>query len=244
MYSDEKSLIFSTYDKPTFHAYIPDSYKLRWDQPEKFLPDYMIGTFNQRMFNNFLHRECFNSCVTKSATLSQPEASCYNNCRSKHLYSMGLFKDILMTQRKWKGFRNFINLKEYSRSADEIGTNIPTDPLRKKEYLAYKEYHKNLPARSGIEQLFGYAPQKEKNIFEYYLDGRFPKDSKTGQEFEEQNRRDRYTEYKELCEKYGEKVQEMLKGKKKSWEGIPGEDYVPEEESSNVDTNSAEAADE
>jgi hypothetical protein len=231
MFANER-FIFTTYDKPTHHDYIPDVYKLRWDQPEKFLPDYLIETFNQRMFNNFLHRECFNSCVTKSISLTNGETNCYNNCRDKHLYSMGIFKDVLMAQRKWKGFRNFINLKEYSRTPEEMATNVPTDPERRKQYLEYKEYHKNLKVQTWSKELFGDSKQPEKNIFDYYLDGRFTKDSLTGQEFEERSRKDRYNEYKELSEKYGEKVLDLLKGKKRSWEGIPGEDFVPEDEDS------------
>jgi hypothetical protein len=230
MYAKEK-VILSTYEKPTHHDYIPETYKLRWDQPEKFLPDYMIGTFNQRMFNNFLHRECFNSCVNRGTSLSQDEKTCYSNCRSKHLYSMGLFKDILMTQRKWKGFRNFINLKEYSRVPDEMGTNVPTDLRRRKDFLEWKDYHKHYNVRHGLREIFGYKKPEEQNIFDYYLEGRFTKDSLTGQEFDENSRKDRYNEYKELSEKFGEKVHDMLKGRKtKGWVGIPGEDFVPEEE--------------
>jgi hypothetical protein len=244
----QEKVVFSTYEKPTHHDYIPDVYKLRWDQADKFLPDYMIGTFNQRMFNNFLHRECFNSCITKGEKLSSDEQVCYNNCRNKHLYSMGIFKDILMTNRKWKGFRNFINIREYSRTPDEMATNIPTDTIRRQDYLNWKDYHKNFHARHGLLDIFGYKKSSESNIFDYYLEGRFTNDSVTGQEFDQKSRKDRYNEYKELSEKFGEKVQELLKGKKKTWAGIPGEDFVPEEEgvdnNNNTTTTTGEASEE
>ena len=140
MYANHK-IVFSTYEKPKSYDFIPETFKLNWDQPEKFLPDHMIESFNQRIFNNFLHRECFNSCITNSSSLVQSEIDCYNNCRNKHLYSVGIFRDILMTRRKWKGFKNYINIREYSREPEEMGTDIPTEPMKRQNYLNYKEWY-------------------------------------------------------------------------------------------------------
>jgi hypothetical protein len=222
-------VIFSTYEKPKHYDYIPETFKLRWDQPEKFLPDYLINTFNQKLFNNFLHRECFNSCVTNSNSLTDEEQACYKNCQSKHLYSMGVFKDILMTRRKWRGFRNYINIKEYSRTPEEMGTDAPTDPLRRKEYLKYNQWVKDKDAKYGLPKLFDNDKfnVEAKNIFDFYLEGRYTTDSNVDKD----KRKDFYNEYKELTEVYGDKVNELLKGKinLKDWKNIPGEDFAPED---------------
>ena len=222
-------LIFSTYEKPKHYDYIPEVYKLRWDQPEKFLPDYLINSFNQKLYNNFLHRECFNSCITNSNSLTSEEQTCYKNCQSKHLYSMGIFKDVLMTRRKWRGFRNYINIKEYSRVPEEMGTDAPTDPIMRQQYLKYNRYQKDKEAKYGLSKIFDGDKFKveAKNIFDFYLEGRYTTDSNIDKE----KRKDFYNEYKELTEVYGDKVHELLKGKidLKDWKNIPGEDFVPED---------------
>ena len=85
-------VFFTTFDKPKYYDYIPESYKLNWEDPHKFIPDRMVSDFNQKLFINFIHRECFNSCINSSSSLSETERQCYNNCQNKHLSSLATFR--------------------------------------------------------------------------------------------------------------------------------------------------------
>ena len=226
--------LFRTYEKPKFYDYIPESYKLKWEDPHKFLPDTMVHEFNQRMFLNFVHRECFNSCVQGSGALSEVESSCYNNCKSKHFSSLGTFKEILTEKRKWRGWKNFLNVNEYSRTPEEMATHYPTDPIKRTELRNLEEQKflnkQTLGLREALNSEFD--NNQKQSIFDIYLNGKFTHDSKIGQAKKAALRQDYYNEYRELNEKYGAQVAEMLRSKIniKDWKDVPGDDWVPKEE--------------
>lgn len=236
-------IYFTTYEAPKTYSYIPESYKLVWPEHDKFLPSVMEKSFNQKMHYNFLHRECFNSCVTDSSSLSKTELNCYKNCQSKHSYSMGTFKSILLAKRKWKGFLNFVNVKEYSRRPEEMTTGIPTDPMMNLAYYKAVEELKDINLKSGIIDLFGGSNVETKNIFDMYLEGRLAQNSQAEKEHLKEKRKDIYNEYQELNDKYGDKIQELLKKRVnlKNWRGIPGDDWEPEEEETTTEAAAEEA---
>ncbi len=239
-YSDLKinqaypKILFSTFEKPKFYDYIPESYKINWPDPQKFLPDSMMSHFNKRVFINFIHRECFNSCVADNAQLSSQETQCYQNCKNKHLSSLETFKNIMMERRRWKGWKNFISVKEYSRTPEEIGTNFPTDLIRRHQIYDNKEEQflseNTMGLREALNSEFVDANKKTKTIFDVYGDA--PLNSKVGQEKLAEQRKDVYNEYVEMNEKYGPRVAEMLKGNvnMQDWKDVPGDDWKPEEE--------------
>ena len=226
---------FRTFEKPKFYDYIPETYKMKWEDPHKFIPDRMVSQFNQKMFLNYIHRECFNSCVSDSSSLTQDEKDCYNNCKNKHLSVLGTFEKVLVQQRKWKGWKNFLNVKEFSRTPEEIGTTYPTDPAKRAELVDKKEREfmnkQTLGLREALNSEFE-ETKEERTIFDVYMKGEYTYDSKVGKERLSKRRNDIYNEYKELNEKYGAQVAEMLKSKVnlKDWKDIPGDEWVPEEE--------------
>jgi len=227
-------LFFTTFEKPKYYENIPDSYNIQWDDPHKFIPDKYLSNFNQRMFVNFIHRECFNSCVNYSSNLSNEETICYENCKNKHLSSLETFKNILLERRKWKGWKNFVALKEYSRIPEEMGTDFPTDPQRRHEIYDKQEETFMLKQKIGLREALNseFSTDEKQTIFDVYLNQENPPlYSKAGLEIKAKEREDKYNEYKELNEKYGSQVADLLKQKVniKNWKDVPGEDWTPEE---------------
>jgi hypothetical protein len=110
-----------------------------------------------------------------------------------------------------------------------MGTDAPTEPISRQMFLRYNRFQKDREMLIGIPQLFDNDKFKveAKNIFDFYLEGRYTTDSNIDKE----KRKDFYNEYKELTEVYGDKVQELIKEKinLKDWKNIPGEDFVPED---------------
>lgn len=223
-------LFFTTYEKPKYYDYIPDTFKLQWEDPHKFIPDKVASEFNQKMFINFIHRECFNSCVATGASLTEGEKDCYNKCRNKHLSSLETFKNILLERRRWKGWKNFIAVREYSRVPEEMGTDFPTDKVRRMEIFdKLDDSFRNkqfLGLREALNSDFSAGEEDKKTIFDVYNPERSPV-----------QRPDIYNEYKELNEKYGTQVAELLKQKinLKDWKDVPGEDWTPEDPSAGAE---------
>jgi hypothetical protein len=227
--------VFRTFEKPKVYDYIPETFKNKWEDPHKFIPDRMLGHFNQRVFLQHIHRECFNSCVNSSAALSDQEKSCYDNCRNKHLSAIGTFKEVLLQNRKWKGWKNFVNLREFERTPEEIGTIFPTDPYRRASIEDKRESEFSRKQTHGLREVFNSEfedPVENSNVFDEYMKGRYPEDSLVGQNRNGKKRRDIYNEYKELNEKYGAQVVELIRSKIniKDWKDVPGDDWQPEEE--------------
>lgn len=237
-------LFSRTYEKPKSYDYIPESFKLIWEDPHKFIPDKVLSQFNERMFLNFIHRECFNSCLTNSATLSEYEKSCYKNCQNKHLMSLGTFKEALMARRKWRGWKNYVSLKEYSRTPEEMATDFPTDPIIRGELLKHQEMQFEAKQKIGLRELFNSKkePKNTMTIFDLYFKGRFPADSKVAKEKEANQRKDIYNEYRELSEKYGDRIAELLKKKvnMNDWKDVPGDNWTPEEEEAVSEDNASQ----
>lgn len=234
-------LFFRTFDKPKVYDYIPETFKMKWEDPHKFIPDRMLSHFNQRTFINYIHRECFNSCVNTNAALSEAEKSCYENCKNKHLSALGTFKEALLQNRKWKGWKNFINLREYERTPEEIGTVYPTDPHRRADLETKKELKFMSDQSRGLREALNSefeSPVEESTVFDEYLKGKYPAESLVGKHKASQQRKDVYNEYKELNEKYGAQVAELLRSKvnMKDWKDIPGDDWLPDEESPAVES--------
>jgi hypothetical protein len=50
-------IYFSTFEAPKHYDYIPETFKLNWEDPHKFIPDRMLPHFHKKMFLNYLHRE-------------------------------------------------------------------------------------------------------------------------------------------------------------------------------------------
>ena len=141
-------------EPPKNYDYIPETYKNVWEDPNKFIPTRMHKTFNQKMFYNFVHRECFNSCISLTNQSFKPdltETSCYDNCRSKHLSSMGIFSDIVLYRRKWDGFMSFINMREYQKDPDEMGKLIPTDPFLRGSILQFRDIKRKIVFSKSYE---------------------------------------------------------------------------------------------
>ena len=227
-------LFYQTFEKPKTYDYIPESFKLIWEDPHKFIPDKMLNHFNEKMFINFIHRECFNSCLTKTSSLTENEINCYKNCQNKHLMSIGTFKEALMSRRKWRGWKNYVSLKEYSRTPEEMATDFPTDPILRGEFLKHKDLQFEAKQKTGLRELFAARKEPEKNIsiVDLYFKGRFPSDSKVAKEKLANRRKDIYNEYLELNEKYGDRINELLKKKVNmaDWKDVPGDNWVPDEE--------------
>jgi hypothetical protein len=235
-------IIFSTFEIPKVYSFIPQSYQLNWEDPNKFIPDRLFKYFNQKIYYNFLHRECFNSVVLPGNTLSEIEKQQYANCQNKHSGSLGIFRDIIVAKRKWQGFKHYINVKEYSRSPEEMTSSIPTDPLLKGAYLHYVEVLKNDKVKQGLPDLLGLHTPHKSDIVHAYLSGTYLPDSKLAKSKEERN--DKYTEYKELSAKYDSQIRELLKKRVniKNWKDIIGEDFNPSEDGEEAGTESNEEA--
>jgi len=219
---------FDTYTKPQTHTYIPDTYKNVWEEPTKFLPTKMQRSFNQHMFYNFIHRECFNSCLSKDNAKPNPntqELTCYENCKNKHLSSMGIFESAVISKRKWGGLLSFINLKEYSKDPDEMGKLIPTDPFLRGTIRNYRAIKEQIYLHGSLNDIFDVEPQKPISIFEYYLFTP-PMKGSSREKKDNMEKLGSYEHYKELSKKYGAVINDKLeKVDVKDWKGISGDDF-------------------
>lgn len=216
-------------DAPKTFTYIPETFKIKWKNPENFIPYRMVRKFNERIFYNFLHRECFNSCLD-----SWNESECYSNCRNKHLTSLQIFKHSVEENRKWDLLNSFLNLREYQKSPAEMGKNVPHESnyflktaLENEELIRKEDELKN-----GIFQLFGdYRNDlpKKVNIFQMYLNGQFP--HYTQKAIDRANLKGRYEEYKQLSEKYADRIDDVLSRETGyfNWGHISGDDFVAED---------------
>ena len=142
-------------------------------------------------------------------------------------------------------------MKEYSRTPEEIATDFPTDPRTRAKIEDQKEQEFMNKQKLGLREALNSEFEDEKetiSIFDVYMNGKYTADSKLGQQKLASRRKDIYNEYKELNEKYGAQVAEMLKSKvnMKHWKDIPGDDWVPDEEDTgaageeNISSTSAE----
>jgi len=146
--------------------------------------------------------------------------------------------------RKWKGFLSYIDLKEYTRVPEEMGTNVPTNSIVRKEYLDMKKIKENEEMKRGIENVLGGSPQKPKPlnfVYEFLLKKKgFSSRLDLEEAFASKNL---LAEYNRLNEAYGADLANQLKAKVdlKNWAGIPGDDFVPEEEESTADAQETPA---
>lgn len=206
------------------------SFLIKYKNPERFLPLSHEKHFNEKIFYNTLHRECFNSCIDTSNT-----EQCYSNCQSKHLTSVELLKNAVVEDRKYNGVTNYINLREYQKRPNEMGKNIVSDVnfAKKQEYLEEKFKQKvNTEVKTletGFVDFFNKTYNTAKittNIFDIYLRGQFP--SYINKALKRNDVCSRYAEYKELNEKYGSQISDILESEIKdelTWGHINGEDY-------------------
>lgn len=109
-------------DAPKTYTFIAPTYLINVPNPLSFLPHRQIKSFNDKVFFNSIHRECFNSCID-----SENENQCYLNCQSKHLASIQLLKTAIEERRKYDPYNSYLNLREYHKRPEEQGVNIPSD---------------------------------------------------------------------------------------------------------------------
>jgi len=161
------------------YDYIPDTYKNYWEDYNLFVPRSMVKSFNRKVYYNFIQRECFNSCIQSSdLSVSDEERSCFNNCRSKHLSSLGLYEKITLARRKWNGILDFVNLYEFNKKPENMGHLVPTDPILLSTLDFHTVVRRNALQSSGFASLFntrtfGLSP----NLFEFYKMGYQPETS-------------------------------------------------------------------
>ena len=214
---------------------LPNTFAIKINQPENFIPDMWKKHFNEKMFYNVLHRECFNSCIDSE----NPKES-YLNCRDKHSASIAIFKTAVEEKRKWNFLGSIINLREYQKRPDQIGKNIPSDVdyYAKTKYINKQLQDEKELLTSGLDNVFKGASNlfsKEKtNIFKMYVSGLFPPNTKKA--LERNNVQGRYEEYMKLNEKYGERIDELMNSKEAeyTWGHIDGEDYEAEAQGTSV----------
>lgn len=230
---------FHVYEEPKKVSSIKDSFIIDWVDQEKFLPDSYLKEFDATLFYNYLHRECFKSSLL-NASNAKPESSelfSYKNCISKHQFSIKVFSNVVMASRKWKGFLSYVNMREYSRHPEEMGTSIPTNSIIRNNYLNHLKIKENEERGRGIENLLS-SSVKPKNPMNFVYEFLLKKKSFLSRlDLEEALRnKDTLAEYTRLNEKYGSELAEELKSKVnlKDWKGISGDDYVPEDVSSEV----------
>ena len=217
------------YEKPKTYSFLPFTFVIKHRDPENFIPYRLEKHFNEISFYN-MHRQCFNSCVDKTDV-----KECYNNCTSKHLSSIQIFKTALEEHRKWNPVTSYINLREFHKRPEEMGVNVPTDGnyYSKLEYLTTK-FFENVWGKNtkGYNDLFDQAlgttnkSKQSTNIFNLYLNGLFPPYTKKA--IERSNVTKRYEEYMNLMNEYGSKIEENLDSSKEydvNWGNISGEDY-------------------
>lgn len=226
-----KSPWFHVYEEPKKVSSIKDSFIIDWVDNEKFLPDSYLNEFDATLFYNYIHRECFKSSIKNSNGINSSEVLSYKNCVSKHQFSIKVFSNVIMASRKWKGFLSFINMREYSRQPQEMGTSIPNNPIIRKNYMDQLKIKENEERGRGVENLLSNIKTKNPMSFVYQFLLK-KKSFLSRYDIEEALRnKDTLAEYTRLNEKYGSELAEELKAKVdiKDWKDIPGDDYVPEE---------------
>lgn len=212
--------------EPQKYNFLPNSFIIRVKDPENFIPYKLEKHFNEKIFYNVLHRECFNSCIDSEET-----EDCYSNCRSKHLTSIQLFKKAVEESRKWNPITSYINIREYQKRPSEMGLNTPSDIdyYAKYNYLKQQVLSKLDFKKEGLNKIFANATNLSQrnttNIFNLYLSGKFP--PFTQKALDRNNIKSRYEEYVKLNEKYGEQLDELVNSKEPelNWGHVSGEDY-------------------
>lgn len=109
-------------DDPKRYHFIAPSFIKKYKNPLNFLPYKYVTHFNEKIFYNLIHRECFNSCVN-----TDNEEICYSNCQLKTLTSIELFKTAIEENFKNDIINSVLNLEEYHKRPEDIGQNIPSD---------------------------------------------------------------------------------------------------------------------
>lgn len=218
-------------EEPKIYDTLPKSFIINTPNPLSFIPHKVIPYFNERIFFNFIHRQCFNSCIDDSNSID-----CYKNCNSKHLSSIELFKTAVEQKRKYDPFNSFYNLSEYQKRPKHMAKNIPsdTDYIKKLRWLQSNYNEKGLTHNTnGLENIFTNATHSnvsnKTNIFKMYLEGKFP--SYTQKAIDRNNLRGRYSEYMKLNEKLGDSINDLMEeeSEKVNWGNITGEDYNEDE---------------
>ena len=222
---------FHVYEEPKKVSSIKESFIIDYVDNEKFLPDSYLKEFDATLFYNYIHRECFRSSISNTPKLDSTEVTSYQNCVSKHQFSIKVFSNVVMASRKWKGFLSYINMREYSRKPEEMGTTIPTNPIIRKNYLDHLLIKENEERGKGIENLL--SSVKTKNPMSFVYQFLLKKKSFLSRlDLEEALRnKDVLAEYTRLNEKFGSELSDELKAKVdiKDWQGIGGDDFVAEE---------------
>ena len=59
----QEKMRLRTIKEPKVYDFIPLNYIIRVQNPLNFIPYKLVPHFNEKVFFNYLHRECFNSCV-------------------------------------------------------------------------------------------------------------------------------------------------------------------------------------
>jgi len=229
---------FHVVEEPKKYSSIKETFITNWQDTHNFLPNSYLKSFDSILFYNFIHRECFKSSIERnSSNIETSEISSYKNCVSKHQYSIQVFSKILHASRKWKGFLSYIDIKEYSKHPEEMGTNIPTNPIVRKQYLDMVKIKENEERKKGIENVLG-NPQKPKPlnfVYEFLLNKR---GILSRLDLEKAlASKNLLAEYNRLNDIYGAELANELKTKVdlKNWGGIQGDDFVAEDdESSNA----------
>lgn len=237
---------FHVYEEPKKYNSIKETFIINWHDVTTFLPQNYLKSFDSLLFYNFIHRECFKSSILRNTSnIDSAEINSYKNCVSKHQYSIQVFSNILLTSRRWKGFLAHVNLREYSRVPEEMGTITPTNPIIRKQYLDRIKIKENEERSRGIEKILG-DPQKPKPlnfVYEFLLKRKgFSSRLDLEEAFSSKNL---LAEYNRLNEAYGAELANELKAKVdlKNWSGIPGDNFTPEDEDSGASADSAASAD-
>ena len=227
MNSSEIRNLLQLKDPKTYNkSNLPNTFAIRLKQPENFIPDNWKKHFNEKMFYNVLHRECFNSCID-----IENSKDCYLNCKDKHSASIEIFKTAVEEKRKWNFFGSIANFREYHKRPQDIGKNVPSDVdyYAKTNYIKDQLNQEKQQLTSGLDDVFKGASnlfsREKTNIFKMYVSGLFPPN--TQKALERNNIQGRYEEYMKLNQKYGEKIDELMNSKDQefTWGHIDGEDY-------------------
>lgn len=160
---------FHVYEHPKKYDSLKDTFITNWQDAQNFIPKNYLKSFDSILFYNLIHRECFKSSIKNTSNIDQSEVDLYRNCVSKHNYSIGVFSNILQSSRNWKGFLSYIDVREYSRHPEEMGTTIPTNPIIRKHVLDMQKIKENKERGNALENLLkGSSDPKPLNfVYEY-----------------------------------------------------------------------------